>query len=179
MLYTDLKTGAEYEQPANIVILSAFVFSNTHMLLHSGIGQPYDHKTGKGLVGKNYCYQFEAPAAAFFPTKELNPYMGAPGGALPDRRFQRRQFRPFRAGLFRRRLFQSAAAAAVRRSTGAPCRAGTPAWGSQWKRETVKWYYHATHFNTQGSVYAHRDNYMDMDPTYTGCAGTAAAAPDL
>src|ERR1700682_4306933 len=79
VLYTDMKTGEEYEQPAGMVILSSFVFNNTHMMLYSGIGEPYDPKTGKGLVGKNYCYQFEANGAAFFADKELNPYMGSPG----------------------------------------------------------------------------------------------------
>jgi gluconate 2-dehydrogenase alpha chain len=48
---------------------------------------------------------------------------------------------------------------------------GTPAWGSQWKRETVNWYYHSVRFNTQGSVYAHRDNYMDFDPVYKDALG--------
>ena len=47
-LYTDMKTGEEYEQPAGIVVLSAYVFSNTHMLLYSGIGEPYDPADGQG-----------------------------------------------------------------------------------------------------------------------------------
>ena len=29
---------------------------------HSGIGEPYDPATGKGAVGKNYCYQVSATA---------------------------------------------------------------------------------------------------------------------
>jgi gluconate 2-dehydrogenase alpha chain len=170
VLYTDLKTGAEYEQPANIVILSAFVFSNTHMLLHSGIGQPYDHRTGSGLVGKNYCYQFEAGAAALFPGKELNPYMGAPGGAHVIDDFNGANFDHTGLGFFGGGYFLGS-------SGGSPpigghfVPPGTPAWGSQWKRETVKWYDHATHFNTQGSVYAQRDNYMDMDPVYQDALG--------
>ena len=48
---------------------------------------------------------------------------------------------------------------------------GTPEWGSEWKRATVKWYHHAARFNTQGSVYANRDNYMDLDPTYKDVLG--------
>ena len=48
---------------------------------------------------------------------------------------------------------------------------GTPAWGSEWKRATVKWYHHAARFNTQGSVYANRDNFMDLDPTYKDAFG--------
>ena len=35
----------------------------------------------------------------------------------------------------------------------------------------MKWYYHAARFNTQGSVYASRDNYMDLDPTYKDALG--------
>ena len=34
VLYVDLRTGEEYEQPAGIVVLGAYVFGNTHMLLH-------------------------------------------------------------------------------------------------------------------------------------------------
>ena len=170
VLYTDLKTGQEYEQPANIVVLSAFVFSNTHMLLHSGIGAPYDHATGKGLVGKNYCYQFEAPAAAFFPDRELNPYMGSPGGGVVIDDFNNANFDHAGLGFF-------GGGYIIASSGGSPpingrsVPEGTPAWGSQWKRETVKWYYHSVHFNTQGSVYGHRDNYMDLDPTYRDALG--------
>src|ERR1700749_4370276 len=56
VLYTDLRTGEEYEQPAGIVVLSSFVFGNTQQLLLAGISEPYDPVTGKGLVGKNYAY---------------------------------------------------------------------------------------------------------------------------
>jgi len=170
VLYTDLATGAEYEQPANLVVLSAFVFGNTHMLLHSGIGQPYDHAAGTGLVGKNYCYQFEAGAAALFPDKELNPYMGSPGGAHVIDDFNGPNFDHAGLGFFGGGYF-------IGSSGGSPpigghfVPPGTPAWGGQWKRETVNSYYHTTRFNTQGSVYAHRDNYMDFDPDYKDALG--------
>lgn len=45
--YIDMKTGEEYEQPAGMVILSAFTFGNTHMMLYSGIGQPYYLENGQ------------------------------------------------------------------------------------------------------------------------------------
>jgi len=80
VLYTDMKTGDEYEQPAGLVVLSSYVFGNTQQLLLAGIGEPYDPKTGKGVVGKNYCYQFEAGGDAFFEGREFNPFMGAPSG---------------------------------------------------------------------------------------------------
>ncbi len=77
--YTDMRTGEEYEQPAGIVLLTSYVFSNVQHMLLAGIGEPYDHATGKGVVGKNYAYQFEAGANAFFEDKELNPYWGSAG----------------------------------------------------------------------------------------------------
>src|SRR4029079_4418976 len=49
--------GEEYEQPADLIILSAFILHNVHLLLTSGIGTPYDPTTGKGTLGKNYAYQ--------------------------------------------------------------------------------------------------------------------------
>ena len=52
MVYTDTRTGEEYEQPAGIVVLSAYVFGNISLLLHSGIGEPYDPATQKGAVGQ-------------------------------------------------------------------------------------------------------------------------------
>jgi gluconate 2-dehydrogenase alpha chain len=170
VLYTDLKTGTEYEQPANLVVLSAFVFTNTHMLLHSGIGQPYEHPTGKGVVGKNYCYQFEAGAAALFPDKELNPYMGSPGGARMIDDFNGPNFDHTGLGFFGGG-YLTAISGASPPIGGRFLPPGTPAWGSQWKRETVNWYYHSVRFNTQGSVYAHRDNYMDFDPVYKDALG--------
>src|SRR5260370_4730525 len=48
-------------------------------MLLAGIGEHYDRATGKGVVGKNYAYQFEAGASAFFEDKELNPYWGSAG----------------------------------------------------------------------------------------------------
>jgi gluconate 2-dehydrogenase alpha chain len=140
------------------------------MLLHSGIGEPYDHSTGKGQVGRNYCYQFEAPAGAFFPDKELNPYMGSPGGGIVIDDFNNASFD--HAGLgFVGGGYVIASSGGSPPIDGRAVPAGTPSWGSQWKRETVKWYYHSVHFNTQGSVYAHRDNYMDIDPTYRDALG--------
>ncbi len=60
-------------------------------------------------------------ATAFFEDKEMNPFIGAPGMSVCDRRFQRRELRPFRARLLRRRLHrvQQRRRAADRRARGA------------------------------------------------------------
>ncbi len=57
--YVDPRSGEEFEQPAGIVILGAYVFNNVLLMLTAGIGEPYDHKTGKGAIGRNYCYQVQ------------------------------------------------------------------------------------------------------------------------
>jgi gluconate 2-dehydrogenase alpha chain len=170
VLYTDLKTGEEYEQPAGLVVLSAFVFGNTHMMLYSGIGQPYDHTTGRGLVGKNYCYQFEAGADVFFENKELNPYMGAPGSGVCIDDFNGENFDHSGLGFFGGGYVICASGGSTPLN-GRAVPQGTPSFGSEWKRATAKWYHHFARFNTQGSVYAHRGNYLDIDPTYQDALG--------
>ena len=58
---TSIPQGREIEQPADIVLLTAFTWSNTQLLLVSGIGTPYNPATGKGVVGKNYAWHGAAP----------------------------------------------------------------------------------------------------------------------
>ena len=47
VIYADALSGEEYEQPAGTVVLGAYVFTNTRLLLISGIGKPYDAKAGE------------------------------------------------------------------------------------------------------------------------------------
>ncbi len=63
--YVDAQ-GREIVQPAKLVIISAFQFHNVRLLLLSGIGKPYDPRTGEGVVGKNFAYQNMATIKAFF-----------------------------------------------------------------------------------------------------------------
>jgi gluconate 2-dehydrogenase alpha chain len=168
--YTDMRTGEEFEQPAGIVVLSSFVFGNTQQLLLAGIGEPYDPKTGKGVVGKNYAYQFEAGGTAFFEDKWMNPFIGAPGMSIAIDDFNGENFDHGGLGFFGGGYIAC-------NNGGAPpiggrrVPHGTPRWGSEWKRATAKWYQHATGFNTQGSVYANAKNFMDLDPTYRDALG--------
>ena len=52
--YVNLTNGEEFEQPAGMVVLSAYAINNVHLMLLSGIGAPYDPISQKGVVGKNY-----------------------------------------------------------------------------------------------------------------------------
>ena len=73
--FLDLQTAQEYEQPADIVVLAAFTMTNTRLLLQGRIGEPYDPATGKGVVGRNFCYQVMSSVPVFFKDRWINPFM--------------------------------------------------------------------------------------------------------
>src|ERR1700716_2555558 len=77
--YTNVLNGEEFEQPAGMVLLCAYAINNVHLMLLSGIGEPYDPVAQKGVIGKNYCYQTGANATLFFDGKYFNPFMNAGG----------------------------------------------------------------------------------------------------
>ena len=77
--YTNVLTGEEYEQPAGMVALCAYAINNVHLMLLSGIGEPYDPATQKGVIGKNYCYQTGAATTLFFEGRHFNPFMSTGG----------------------------------------------------------------------------------------------------
>ena len=159
VLYTDTRTGEEYEQPAGIVVLSAYVFGNISLLFNSGIGEPYDPVTGKGAVGKNYCYQLSRMGVTmFFEGQGVQSVHGRARRRHGARRCRRRQFRPLGAGLPRRRALRLR----TRRRPPIgyrPVPPGTPRWGAEWKQATAKWYPHAASIAVSGSNYANRNNY--------------------
>lgn len=163
--YVDLRTGEELEQPAGLVILSAWVFGNTHLMLHSGIGTPYDSKTGKGAVGRNYCYQINSSVGLFLENEELNPFMGtgALGMVIDD--FNGDNFDHTGLG-FVGGGYVTLNTLGGRPISFRPVPAGTPTWGREWKAATAKWYRHAAAISVQGSNYASRGNHLDLDPAY-------------
>ena len=103
--YVDTRSGEEFEQPAGIVIMGAYVFNNVLLMLTAGIGEPYDHTTGKGAVGRNYCYQVSGNGVTvFFESKEINPFMAAGAHGINIDDFNGDNFDHAGLGLLRRRL---------------------------------------------------------------------------
>jgi gluconate 2-dehydrogenase alpha chain len=169
--YVDTRSGEEYEQPAGIVILGAYVFNNTLLMLTAGIGEPYDYQTGKGAVGKNYCYQVSGNnVTVFFEDKEINPFMasGAHGVLIDD--FNGDNFDHAGLGFFGGAWIQ-AGPSNGRPILTRPVPPGTPRWGAEWKKATAKWYNHAFAIGASGCNYAHRENFLDLDPTYRDALG--------
>ncbi|MGY4621567.1 choline dehydrogenase-like flavoprotein [Bradyrhizobium sp. USDA 4472] len=131
--YIDLRSGETYDQPAEIVILSAWVFGNTRLMLLSGIGQPYDPRTGTGVVGKNYCYQIQPTLQLFFEAEELNPFMGAGGLGMVVDDFNGDNFDHANLG-FLGGGYISLNSTNGRPISFRPTPPGTPTWGAAWKR---------------------------------------------
>ncbi|MEJ0068961.1 MAG: GMC family oxidoreductase N-terminal domain-containing protein [Pseudomonadota bacterium] len=69
--------AVEWEQPADLVLLCAFQLFNVNMLLQSGIGQPYDPRTGQGVIGRNYSYQVTSAVDGYFDDKNFNPFVAS------------------------------------------------------------------------------------------------------
>jgi gluconate 2-dehydrogenase alpha chain len=169
--YIDTRSGEEFEQPAGLVVLGAYVFNNVLLMLTAGIGDPYDHKTGQGSVGKNYCYQISGNAVTvFFEDKEINPFMaaGSHGTNIDD--FNGDNFDHGGLGFFGG-AWIAAGTTNGRPIFTRPVPPGTPRWGRQWKAATVKWYNHAFNIGASGCNYAHRENFLDLDPTYKDALG--------
>ncbi len=163
--YVD-QDGKEWSQPTDIVVVAAFTFENVRLMLLSGIGEPYDPATGKGVTGRNYCYQTANNVQLFFDDKQFNSFIG--GGAIQTAidEFNNDNFDHSGLGFVgggSTRVGPIGAAPIASR----PVPKGTPAWGSEWKKETVRCYNSTMSIGCESSSYAVRGNYLSLDPTYT------------
>jgi gluconate 2-dehydrogenase alpha chain len=162
--------GDEYEQPAELIVLGSYILHNVHLLLTSGIGTPYDPTTGKGTLGKNYAYQITPSVDVFFDDKFINPFVGAGALGMVADDFNGDSFDHTGLGF----LHGGYIAGFV--TTGRPIETellpeGTPKWGEKWKQAFVKNYLTSMSISLMGSVMPHRENYLDLDPTYRDVYG--------
>jgi gluconate 2-dehydrogenase alpha chain len=167
--YIDRKSGEEYEQPAGIVALCSYTFSNTRLMLMSGIGTPYDPHSGTGSVGKNFCYQVTSQVQVF-TKEEINPFMATGGHAMNVDDFNGDNFDHTGLGFIGGALI-FAGPTHGRPIVNRPVPPGTPRWGRAWKEATAKWYNHSFSMHASGGNFANRGNYLDLDPTYRDEAG--------
>jgi gluconate 2-dehydrogenase alpha chain len=163
-------SGREYEQPAELVILCAFPFTNAQLMLVSGIGKPYDPNTGEGVVGRNYAYQVTSSVNVFFDDKYINPFIGAGSLGMTIDDFNGDNFDHKNLGFIAGGFIQ------VLNTGGRPIEMlyvpeGTPLWGPEWKKAAAKSYLRTTTVVTHGAVMSHRGNYLDLDPTYRDVYG--------
>jgi gluconate 2-dehydrogenase alpha chain len=163
--------GREFEQPAKLLIVGLYALNNVRMLLLSGIGRPYDPRTRKGVVGRNYAYQTTSGVDVFYDESvNINPFMrsGACGTVISD--FVADNFDHGPLG------FVGGGYIGEVMSHGRPIEfhptpPGTPKWGAEWKRAVARHYNHTVALGVHGSSIATWTNYLDLDPTYKDAWG--------
>lgn len=168
VLYEDTITGEEFEQPADIIALTAFTLNNIRLLLLSEIGTPYDPKTGKGIIGKNFTtHGVSNPISmtGFFEQK-FNLYAATGAHGMTFEGFNADNFdhsdKDFiHGGHIEVRLFGNAPI----ENNLVP--EGTPSWGKEFKDKSIYYYNRTLSFVSQQVITPTKDNYADLDPIYT------------
>jgi gluconate 2-dehydrogenase alpha chain len=162
-------SGRERLQPAELVILSSWTPNNNRLLMLSNIGEQYDPTTQKGTLGRNVTHQVTQEVQLFFD-EPLNAFMGSgalgyavgefagdPLGTEPsDGILRGSEIKAVTGGEGPIQSFGEAPAAEVDSD-----------WGSKWKKASVGWYDRVAQITSEAAHLPYRQNYMDLDPTYT------------
>jgi len=168
VMYVDTSTGEEFEQPADVVVLAAFTFTNNRLLLLSKIGEPYDPKKRSGVIGRNFNGQFNIAflgAQGFFKDKKFNLYMGAGalGGAMSDfasDNFDHKDVDFINGGGIEIRQYGDGAIA----SNHVP--KDTPRWGPEFKKNSIFYANRNLQLWYTPAIMSWWHNFVDLDPTY-------------
>jgi gluconate 2-dehydrogenase alpha chain len=164
--YVD-STGEEVFQPADLVFLATFTFNNTRMLLLSGLGRPYDPKTGTDGVGSNLTHQIQGGGVTAFFSKPLNRFIGGPTLGMRIGDFEGDVFDhsnlPFIRGGTLAAGAGGAQPVAVFGTTSPKVKAR---WGSEWKKSAIETYDYIGGVGATGEHIGYKTNYMDLDPVY-------------
>ena len=162
--------GQTYDQPADLVILSAYILHNVRLLLLSGVGKAYDPNTGEGVIGKNYAYQITSSVGFTFEDKILNPFMGAGALGMMMNDFNGDNFDHSGLG------FIGGGYIGVLQTGARPIETfynpnDLTTWGGDWKKKVARDYLKTFSVATHGAVMSRKGNYLDLDPTYRDVFG--------
>ncbi|HLR53064.1 MAG TPA: GMC family oxidoreductase [Candidatus Avamphibacillus sp.] len=168
VIYIDLKTGQEYEQPADVVVLGGFTFTNTRLLLLSEIGKPYNPETREGVIGRSFHGQFNTMALGargFFEDKKFNLHMGAGalGATFSDlggEHIDNTDTDFIHGGGVEIRQYGDGPI------NNNPVPKGTPLWGEEFKEKSLHYANRSLLVWFTPAIFSWWHNYMDLDPTY-------------
>jgi len=163
--YVD-KNGVRGEQPADIVIVTAYQLDNVRLMLLSGIGEPYDPRTRRGVIGRNYSFQTLSYAYLWFENAHLNPFMNTGCLAIQIDDYNADNFDHTGLGFIGGAGIQSLSNSGLPIGMAGVLPKGAPAWGKGWKQAFRHSYQNWAMIQGQGTSYAHEDMYFDLDPTY-------------
>lgn len=168
--YVNPVTREEFIQPADVVVLSSYVFNNVKLLLASNLGKAYDSKTGQGVIGKNYAYQITGGSSLGFFKDKFNLYAGAGALGMEIPEYTGDNFDHtdldfiHGAGI---RMFQYG----NRPISNNFVPDGTATWGKEFKQTSIKYANSWLKVAVQGASMPWRTNYLDLDPTYKDTYG--------
>jgi gluconate 2-dehydrogenase alpha chain len=169
VLYWD-RDGRLHEQPAEIVVLTAYSLSNARLMLLSGVGTPYDPGSGTGVVGRNYALNFVHNTHAFFAERKFETYVGSGAGGSVIGDFNCDNFD--HAGLdFLGGGIVFALTGGVGPLAGLQTPDGTPDWGAGWKGSLRRWYDRGVPITAHGIGMPYARHFLDLDPTYRDAWG--------
>jgi gluconate 2-dehydrogenase alpha chain len=168
--------GQEQEQPADIVLLSAYTLTNVRMLLLSrSSSHPNGIGNDKNMVGKNYTYQhWHTVSTGKFPGRIFNLYMGNTSTQNVIFDYQADVFDhsnlDFVGGGM---LFSTLGERDPNTSaTDLPLK-GTnkKTWGKDWKEDLKANWDSVAAITFQGESLPYEDQFLDLDPKYTAGDG--------
>ena len=168
VLYQDTRTGEYFEQPADLVVLSSYTFSNVRLLLLSEIGKPYDPVTGTGVIGKNFTdHHHITTTYGLFDDKKFNNYAttGAYGMVFTDFTgdlFDHSNLNFIHGADFELRI-SSSAAMPIGTNIIPP---GVPLWGREFKKQSLFYHNRYLSFFSQKATMPYKHHYLDLDPNY-------------
>jgi gluconate 2-dehydrogenase alpha chain len=161
-----VKGGIEYFQPADVVLLSSYVYENVRLLLLSkSAAYPNGLSNNHGQVGRHYfSHNTGAPVTALFP-RDLNNWYGLPAQGVAvdnwaDDNFDHSRLDFIGGGNLWVFSDRRPIGAASMETFGK-----APRWGSAWKAFIKE---NADRWNTaylQKTTLPYEDNYLDLDPT--------------
>jgi gluconate 2-dehydrogenase alpha chain len=165
--YTDA-SGQEFQQPADVVLLSSWTANNNRLLMLSKIGDQYDPATGKGTLGKNLTHQVGQGVQLFFD-KPMNNFMGAGGLGIGLGDFEadpgpNAPATVLRGGTIRASSGGEGPIASWGKIVPGEAKSN---WGSEWKKAALNWHDRVCDLTSEAEHMAYRQNYLDLDPTYT------------
>ena len=168
VVYIDERTGQEFEQPAELVILAGFTFTNNRLLMLSDIGEPYNPETGEGVIGRNFTGHLLTllGARGFFNDKKFNLFMGAGalGATLDDFAADNVDHTDLN--------FLHGGEIEIRQYGDRPVESehvpsDTNQWGQDYKEASLFYANRNLHVRFLPAILPWSFNYMDLDPTYT------------
>lgn len=167
--YINTLTREEFIQPADVVVLSSYVMNNAKLLMLAKIGQQYDPATGKGTLGRNYCYQITPGATAFFKD-QMNVFAGAGALGMGIDDFNSDNFDHSNLDFIHGGLI-STLQTGKRPIDSNAVPPGTPSWGADFKKASVYNYTRSLGVSAQGASIPHRQNYLSLDNAYKDAYG--------